>query len=220
MKLNILSLLLSLFIQRNVYSKASNPNIANLTTEDGLSNNHVTAVLEDSKGFIWIATSDGLNKWNGYEFEIFKKENDNINSLPGNFILSLAEDQTDNIWIGTNNTGLVRYNISEERFYRYSAIAGDENSIPGNIIRCITVDDRDNVWIGTNAGLVRYDPVTDAFKQFQFPEGMTLRSSVDIRRIMPADEESLIIQNSLGPSPARSDAALFWGGGGGRGLFA
>lgn len=198
MKLNILSLLLSLFIQSNVYSKASNPNIANLTTEDGLSNNHVTAVLEDSKGFIWIATSDGLNKWNGYEFEIFKKENDNINSLPGNFILSLAEDQTDNIWIGTNNTGLVRYNISEERFYRYSAIAGDENSIPGNIIRCITVDDRDNVWIGTNAGLVRYDPVTDAFKQFQFPEGMTLRSSVDIRRIMPADEESLIIQNSLG----------------------
>lgn len=199
MKFDIVkALLFLLLVHNNLYGQVSNFNIANLTTEDGLSNNHVTAVLEDSKGFIWIATADGLNKWNGYEFEVFKKENDNPNSLPGNFILNLAEDRAKNIWIGTNNAGLVKYNVSEEKFYRYGTIAGDENSLPGNIIRCITVDDQNNIWVGTNYGIAKYDPVQDNFKRFQFPEGMSLRSSVDIRRIIQIDDESLIIQNGLG----------------------
>lgn len=184
--------------QSNVFGQKDHFNISSLTTEDGLSNNHVTAVLEDSKGFVWIATYDGLNRWNGYEFEIFKKENDNPNSLPGNFIISLAEDQSKNIWIGTNNSGLVKYDVSEEKFYRYSTIPGDENSIPGNIIRYIEVDTQNQIWIGTNYGLAKYDPEQDTFKRFRFPKGMSLESTVDVRRIAQINEEELLIQNNQG----------------------
>ena len=194
----IISLLFLLVVHNNSYAQKSNFNINSLTTEDGLSNNHVTAVLEDSKGFIWIATYDGLNRWNGYEFEIFKKEPSNTRSLPGNFVISLAEDKSQNIWIGTNNDGLVKYNASEEIFYRYGTIAGDENSIPGNIIRCITIDSKGNVWVGTNYGLARYDPVHNNFKRFQFPKGMSSEATVDIRRVLQINNEDLIIQNSLG----------------------
>jgi signal transduction histidine kinase/ligand-binding sensor domain-containing protein/DNA-binding response OmpR family regulator len=199
MKLNLVKILLLLMlIQSNIYCQINSFNIASLTTEDGLSNNHVTAVLEDSKGFIWIATYDGLNRWNGYEFETFKRNNNDLNSLPGNFIISLAEDHSKNIWIGTNNSGLVRYNDAEEKFYRYGVIAGDERSLPGNIVRCITVDASGNVWIGTSLGLAKYDPVKDNFKRFHFPIGMLLESTVDVRRILTIADQELVIQNSLG----------------------
>ncbi len=175
-----------------------NYNIHSLTTTDGLSNNYVTSVLEDDKGFIWVGTYDGLNRWNGYEFEVFKNQKDNINSLPGNFILALAEDGKGNIWIGTNNDGLARYNISEQRFYRYQTEAADESSLPGNIIRCITTDTDGHVWIGTSYGVARYNAENDNFKRLSFPKGSGFESVVDVRRIIEVEKGELLVQGSLG----------------------
>ncbi|KEO72690.1 hypothetical protein EL17_18310 [Anditalea andensis] len=191
-------LLLMMLWAYQIYGQRHNFNISRLTTRDGLSNNHVTDVLEDKMGFIWIGTYDGLNKWNGYDFKIYRKETGNSNSLPGNFILSLEEDNANNIWIGTNNDGLTRYNITEDKFYRYGTVVGDEHSIPGNIIRCIKVDKQNNVWIGTNYGLVKYDPITDTFKRFTFPKGMVYTGTIDVRRILQISDTDLLIQNSLG----------------------
>ncbi|MFD2034604.1 two-component regulator propeller domain-containing protein [Belliella marina] len=172
--------------------------INSLTIENGLSNNHVTSVLEDSKGFIWIATYDGLNRWNGYSFETFKKESSNPNSLSGNFLLNLAEDKKGNIWIGTNNAGLVRYNVSEEKFYRYFTDPSEETSIPGNIIRSIKIDENDNVWVGTNYGLAKFQPQNNNFKRYQFPTGMASELILDTRRIISSGIDEIIVQNSLG----------------------
>lgn len=190
--------LLGCWLPMKGYCQHDNVIINRLTIKEGLSNNHVTQVLQDKKGFIWIATYEGLNRWNGYEFEVFMRNPENPNSLPGNFILSLAEDSVSNIWIGTNNDGLVRYNNSEEKFYRYSTIAGDEHSIQGNIIRCITVDERNNVWIGTNYGLARYDAAHDKFSRYQFPNDMGFEPFADVRRIIQVSKEYLLIQNNLG----------------------
>jgi ligand-binding sensor domain-containing protein len=92
----------------SLWAQNPNFNFSCLSTRDGLSNNFVNDVIEDSRGFLWIATTDGLNRYNGYNCEIFKYEKNNTNSLPSNFILTLADDKSDNIWVGTNQSGLAR----------------------------------------------------------------------------------------------------------------
>jgi len=89
-----------------------------LTSTNGLTNNYVSDILEDNKGFLWFATSDGLNKWDGNSMQTFKFDPENENSLSSNFILTIAEDFSGNLWIGTNQRGVVRYSYQEEKFYR------------------------------------------------------------------------------------------------------
>lgn len=139
-----------------------------LTTSDGLSNNYVTDILEDNYGFLWFSTSDGLNKWNGYELEIFKNDPDNLNSLSSNFILTLAQDPFNNLWIGTNQTGVVRYNTVEEKFTRYTSSLSDPHAVQSTYIRKIVVSADSLVWIATDLGLSVYQPQTDDFKQLRF----------------------------------------------------
>lgn len=144
-------------------------NFKHLSTSEGLSSNEVRAVFEDSNGFMWFATSDGLNRWDGYKFEVFKNYNNDANSLSTNFLLCLAEDAGQNIWIGTNHGGLVKYSTREEKFYRYPAGADNPHSVPGAVVRCIHVDGHNSVWIGTLSGFAKYERENDRFKQFRFP---------------------------------------------------
>ncbi len=177
--------------QKNMYS------IKTLSKQDGLSNNFVTWVYEDSRGFIWFATSDGLNRWDGYEFVVFRHNPGDENSLPNNFILCLNEDHNNNLWIGTNHYGLARYNLSEERFYRYPIIPQNETTIPGDLVRCIFTDNSGIVWVGTNYGLARYQTASDDFKRYRFP-GDSEQEASDVRSIFYSQTDDLIIQTSSG----------------------
>jgi ligand-binding sensor domain-containing protein len=170
-----------------------------LSTKEGLSNNNVTEVLQDSRGFIWIATTDGLNRYDGYKCDVFRYDKENINSLPNNYILCLAEDKSNNIWIGTHQSGIARYNIPEERFFRYGFVQDDESSIPGSVVRDIFVDNYNSVWIGTDLGLAKYNSKTKTFKCIAFPvNGKSLSKSADIRRIYQQCENEITIQCTLG----------------------
>jgi signal transduction histidine kinase/ligand-binding sensor domain-containing protein/DNA-binding response OmpR family regulator len=189
--------LLCLFYSLIATSQPVGIKFRHLSTKDGLSCNDVRGVFEDSNGFIWFATSDGLNRWNGYEFDVFKNYNDDLNSLPNNFLLCLAEDSSKNIWIGTNHGGVAKYNTVEERFYRYEMISGDETSIPGMVVRCIYVDTKNTVWIGTHSGLAKYDPIKNNFKRFIFPTDNS-GTIPDIRSIIQPNKNELIIQSDLG----------------------
>jgi len=166
-----------------------------LTTNNGLSSNEVRAVFQDSNGFMWFATTDGLNRWDGYKFDIYRNYNDDQNSLPGNFLLCIAEDKHKNIWIGTNHGGLAKFSTIEEKFERYSLIPGDETSLPGMVVRCIYTDKHGNVWIGTHSGLAEYNPETNNFSRIPFPN---LGTAPDIREIIPAQNNELIIQTHKG----------------------
>lgn len=180
-------------------------NFKHLSTSDGLSGNEVRAVLEDSRGFMWFATSDGLNRWDGYKFEVFKNYNNDQNSLSTNSLLCLAEDADKNIWIGTNHGGLVRYNPINEQFSRYTLTENDPTSLPGLVVRCIHVDANNSVWVGTHSGFAKYDRQNDRFKQFAFP-GVNKEDVYDIRAIFQPGRElsrtlrsdGLIIQSDQG----------------------
>jgi signal transduction histidine kinase/ligand-binding sensor domain-containing protein/DNA-binding response OmpR family regulator len=181
----------------NVFSQNINFNFKHLTTREGLSSNDVRAVFEDSNGFMWFATQDGLNRWDGYKFNVFKNYNNDENSISNNFLLCLAEDNSKNIWIGTNHGGLVKYNTIEEKFSRFTIIPNDETSLPGFVVRCIYIDPNNNVWIGTHSGLAKYLPEKNAFKRFTFPDNF-LQTSPDIRSILQLNKDELIIQSDIG----------------------
>src|SRR5690348_18455121 len=78
----------------------------NISTTQGLSINNASCILQDRKGFIWVGTRDGLNRYNGYTFDIFRNDPRDRNTISSNFIWCLAEDREGNIWAGTVEGGL------------------------------------------------------------------------------------------------------------------
>lgn len=112
-----LIVLLILFL--NPYSNFSQNNFRfeHFTTEQGLSENYIYTIIQDSKGFLWIGTHDGLNRYDGYRFKKFKHNPADSNSLPNNTINSICEDKDGNIWLGTN-AGICKYDPAKNKFTR------------------------------------------------------------------------------------------------------
>src|SRR5690348_799313 len=88
------------------------------TNENGLSNNVVYSTYQDSKGYLWVATHDGLNRYDGYEFKKFLHNPFNKKSLAGNMTIAMAEDDNGRLWVLTN-THLHLFNERDESFERY-----------------------------------------------------------------------------------------------------
>ena len=135
-----------------------------LTVQDGLSNNKVNCILQDKRGFIWIGTNDGLNRYDGKYFTIFRHQPGNTTSLSGNIITSLLQDEQEIIWIGTADGGLSKYNYKlspAKQFKQYKHIPGDTASIPVNIINAMVQDHFGYLWIGTSGkSVLRFDKKT------------------------------------------------------------
>ena len=122
-----------------------------LTSADGISQSEVYTIFEDSRGFMWFGTVDGLNRYDGYDITIFNTDKNNPNSISNNTIRSLAEDSFGRIWIGTND-GLCLYNPLSEKIVQVK-IACVENDILLQI-RSIIVDNN-HILLATSAGMLR-----------------------------------------------------------------
>ena len=124
-----------------------------LTIEEGLSQNDINCILQDHKGFMWFGTNDGLNRFDGYEFDIFKPDPGNSNSISSNLILSLAEDSLSRLWIGTVGAGLSCLDPHSNSFFHYKNEPGNPESLSNNHIRSLLVDHNGHLWVGTINGL-------------------------------------------------------------------
>ena len=89
-----------------------------LTIEDGRSSNKIWAVVQDHQGFMWFGTADGLNRYDGADFKIYRRDPGDPNSLSQSFIRYLFIDRSGEIWIGTWGGGLNRYDLEKDRFIR------------------------------------------------------------------------------------------------------
>ena len=90
-----------------------------LTAEDGLSNDQVWGVVQDNDGFMWFATVDGLNRYDGAGFKIYHHNPGDPNSLSQSYLRSLLVDQRGALWIGTRSSGLNLYDREKDLFIRY-----------------------------------------------------------------------------------------------------
>lgn len=126
----ILILLHSFFL----FSQIDDLKFVHLSTEKGLSISDVKKIIQDKDGFIWIATSDGLNRYDGLNFKIFKKNSRDTSSLQDNNITTLCIDNGGNLWIGTFSGGLSRYVKEKDCFVNYVNNPKDSNSIIDNTI--------------------------------------------------------------------------------------
>ncbi len=145
---------------------AQNISFENITTQQGLSSAHVNQIIQDKKGFIWIATSNGLNRFDGVNFKVFQNDIDNSSSISGNNIRCILEDSEGNIWVGTVNNGLNKFDYKKGTFKRYLHKENNKNSISSNEILAVFEDSQKQIWVGTEYGLNLLDTESETFTQF------------------------------------------------------
>ena len=133
-----------------------------ITTDNGLSHSIINVIFEDSKGYIWIATPAGLNKYNGTSIEVYKNIIGDKESLSGIYISYITEDKNNNLWVGTSN-GLNILNRDTGKATRIPIDKNSPNGISHNNIWHIFEDSKDNIWISTQDGLNKYNSDSKTF---------------------------------------------------------
>src|SRR5882757_7878468 len=159
-----------------------------ISKEQGLSSSMVQCIYQDSQGFIWIGTNDGLNKYDGYKITTYQHDTGS-NNISNSNVLVICEDSKHNIWVGTGN-GLNRFNKNSNNFTRYGPKPGQPNFIKANTVNSICENRQGQLWIGTSAGLQLLDTAGHYYSYPKYPQGnlAVLRSeSVTCLYIDPKD---------------------------------
>jgi signal transduction histidine kinase/ligand-binding sensor domain-containing protein/DNA-binding response OmpR family regulator len=137
-----------------------------LTTEHGLSNLRITAILQDRAGFIWLGTTNGLNRYDGYSMLTYSHDPANPHSLSGSYVHALYEDRAGTLWVGTRS-GLNAFDRQSERFTRYQHDPSNPHSLSDNAVQALFEDSRGMLWVGTRRGLARFDPMRKGFSHYR-----------------------------------------------------
>lgn len=141
-------------------------NFLNITMSNGLSSNIINCIFQDSKGYIWIGTEDGLNQYDGNTVKVYNYENGREDSISSTYITSIAEDKNGYIWVGTYG-GLNIIDSETEKVVNYV----NKNTLSNNIITSIYKDSNNVMWVGTTSGLNRYDYEKNVFIEYYWSEG-------------------------------------------------
>lgn len=149
-----------------VFSQTKNFRFEHITTDNGLSSNQVSDILQDKNGFLWISTQDGINRNDGYNFKHFKHIPGNLNSLSDYAASHIYEDSNGNFWIATRE-GLNVFNPDSETFTHYNPQKDSTVLLGSEKIVCTTEDKYGNIWIGTRKGLNLFNPKSKSFTLFQ-----------------------------------------------------
>ncbi len=159
-RINQLSILLLCFLfvnPGNIYAQKKY-NFEQVSIPNGLSNNRVWDIVQDKYGFLWVATADGLNRYDGYNFRIYKNDPSKVNSLANNLVYSLLIDKEGTIWAGTNS-GLCRYDRANETFETYRPDSTSAGSASNTIIG-MHEESENRIWLATASGMFIFNKNT------------------------------------------------------------
>ncbi|MEN8006555.1 MAG: two-component regulator propeller domain-containing protein [Candidatus Krumholzibacteriota bacterium] len=138
-----------------------------LMLADGLTQSSIISTYQDSRGFIWMGTQDGLNRYDGNQIISYKSDPDDPSSLSDPNIWSIAEDANGDLWIGTEGGGFNRFNRQLENFTPYRYDPAQTGSLRYYNIKVLDIDEHGDVWLGTiGDGLLRFHPETETITAF------------------------------------------------------
>ncbi|RFZ84258.1 response regulator [Mucilaginibacter terrenus] len=157
--------LFSVFIISEANAQYQNAAPLYLTTNDGLSHSNVKSILKDKLGYMWFATDDGLDKFDGYSVKCYRHNPADKTSLRSNNISTIYQDGTGNLWVGTGG-GLSLYNPATDSFINYNANENNKTTLSNDDVTAVLQDKSGKLWIATYSGLNLFDPKTKRFKRF------------------------------------------------------
>ncbi len=160
---------------------------------DGLSSNSITVLFQDNRGFLWIGTEDGLNRYDGYSFKIYRHNPEDPHSISGNFIQTIVQDDSHNLWIGTKGAGLNKLDYKTGKFTAYLHRENDVTALPGNDVFGLLVDNRKRLWVKTRAHLSLFMGDSAGFKNYgHFLNVFNLSRSTHYPLILESDSSLLL----------------------------
>ena len=162
-----------------------------INQSSGLSNGRVNCIVKEKNGFVWIGTSNGLNRYDGSKIKVYNKQNNNLSS---NDISDLLIDSKGRIWIATMGGGLNLYLPLEDRFVTYINKTEKFSSIISSEINTIFEDSKSNLWLGTKNGLSLFNEKTKTFRSYIYQsENSQSISHNDVRSICEDQKGNLWI---------------------------
>lgn len=175
-----------------IHSQKQIRRFENIDVDDGLSQNAVNCVIQDSQGFMWFGTHNGLNKHDGYSFHIYNYDPEESNSLSNNIVMSIYEDRSGSLWIGTLE-GFNKFNSESDSFTRYINDPQNPDSLSSNKVSSILEDLLGNLWVGTfEGGLNLFDQKMNQFKHFRHdPQNMQSLNS-DVVNVIFEDSSGVL----------------------------
>ena len=161
--------------------------------ENGLSQSVVLDVVQDKTGFLWIATQDGLNRFDGYEFKIFKNDPNDSTSISDNWINAISLGKENCLWLATESGGINKFDLSTYKSVRYLAGKGDSSKFQSNIARDILEDKIGQVWVATWGGGLSVLKKSDShFTTFRNNKLDSTSLSDDFVRVISEDKDGSI----------------------------
>lgn len=143
-----------------------NVHMYSFTVDDGLSQSNASKVIKDSQGFIWVGTNNGLSRFDGYKFKVYRNDPNDSSSLGSNHIFFVFEDSKKRLWVGTNLSGLNLYDRTSDTFIKYNHNPEDNNTLSQASAVSICEARDGHLWIGTYWGLNKFNPETEQFTRF------------------------------------------------------
>ena len=189
----VIHLLCTAFVSASI----DNARFIRYGVSDGLSQETVHNIMQDSKGFIWLSTQEGLSRYDADQFKTYQFEFDNPNSLSDSWVTGSVEDAAGNIWIGTQR-GLNKLDVKTEDVTRYFADSENDTSIPHDKIRSLFVDPLDRLWVGSFRGLSVFNPQENTFKTIPIGKALGRDAEPQITSMILQSNSTMLATLSTG----------------------
>ena len=170
-----------------------------LTMRDGLSMSTINSILQDSQGYVWLATEAGLNRYDGYSVRQFRRERGNPQGLASDYVWSIAEDAQGDLWLATDGGGVARWDRRTGIFQQFRHDPKQPQSLASDTVRALLIDSKGLIWAGTkDRGLDILDPRTGVARHYRHRESDAYSLPSDAIGALYTDHEGRIWVGSDG----------------------